>query len=368
MRRLFIYQQPDWPQFTWQNEELIRLLAEVRNLQGRLIGKMEGLGFDQQERATLETLSLEVVKSTEIEGEILNTDQVRSSVARQLGFEFPGMVNSDRHVDGVVEMMLDATQNFSERLSKKRLLAWHASLFPEGRSGMHKIITGKWRDDSTGPMVVVSGAMGKEKVHYHAPDAGKLEMEMKQFISWFNEDKIMEPVLKAAVAHLWFVTIHPFDDGNGRIARAIADMQLARSDDYNQRFYSMSAQIRKERKEYYDILEKTQKGNTDITQWLKWFLDCLKSALQETEKHLAGILKKTKFWEKYTNTELNNRQKQMINKLFDGFYGDLGTSKWAKITKTSHDTALRDIQDLLNKNILVKKEGGGRSTSYELKD
>ena len=343
------------------------LLAEVRHRQGRLLGKMENLGFSLQAEASLHTLTLDVLKSSEIEGELLDAEQVRSSIARRLGMDIAGLVPADRHVEGIVEMMLDATQQYQQPLSEDRLFGWHAALFPTGRSGMHKIVVGAWRDNKNDdPMQVVSGAMGKEKVHFEAPEADRLNTEMNQFINWFNEDHGMDAVLKAAIAHLWFVTIHPFDDGNGRIARAIADMQLARADGTPQRFYSMSAQIRKERKEYYNILEDTQKGSLDITRWLTWFLQCLDRAIAATDETLGGVLRKAKFWENHAATILNERQRTMLNKLLDGFDGKLNTSKWAKITKTSQDTALRDIQDLIDKQVLTKETGGGRSTSYTL--
>ena len=364
---IYIHQLPHWPGFTWNQELVSPLLAETRNRQGRLLGRMEGLGFPLQAEASLQTLTMEVVKSGEIEGEILDANQVRSSIARRLGLEIAGMVQTDRHVDGVVEMLLDATQQYQQVLTAERLFGWQAALFPTGRSGMYKITVGAWRDHTAkDPMLVVSGAMGKEKIHFVAPDAYRLEEEMQRFISWFNEDRQMDPVLKAAVAHLWFVTIHPFDDGNGRIARAITDLQLSRSDQSAQRFYSMTAQIRRERSEYYDILESTQKGSMDITNWLTWFLHCLGRSLNASNEILAAVLQKARFWEKHATTFLNPRQQLMLNKLLDGFEGKLNTSKWAKITKTSPDTALRDIQDLMNKKILMKEVGGGRSTSYVL--
>jgi Fic family protein len=285
MRRImpYIHQKNNWPTFTWNNDELQLLLGAVRNLQGKLTGKMEAIGFNLKSEAALETLTLDVLKSAEIEGEILNADQVRSSIARKLGMDISGLVPSDRHTDGMVDMMIDATQKYENKLTKKRLFAWHAALFPLGRSGMFEITVAQWRNNSTGPMQVVSGAMGKEKVHFEAPHSDLLEMEMRAFIAWVNSYKKIDPVLKAAIAHLWFITIHPFDDGNGRIARALTDMLLARSDNSAQRFYSMSAQIRKERKQYYNILEKTQKGNLNITEWLNWFLNCLLNALKTTD-------------------------------------------------------------------------------------
>jgi Fic family protein len=368
MRRIntYIYQHKDWPHFTYKNEELLFILGKVRNMQGKLIGKMEHLGFLLREEAVLETLTLDVLKSTEIEGEILNPEQVRSSVARHLGMDISGLIRSDRNVDGIVEMMLDATQQNKKALSAKRLFDWHAALFPTGRSGMYKIIVGNWRKDETGPMQVVSGALGKEKVHYQAPESEIVNKEMKVFINWFNREDKLDPVIKAGIAHLWFITIHPFDDGNGRIARAITDMQLARADGSSERFYSMSAQIRKERNKYYEALEKTQKGSVDITEWLQWFLNCLISSLSASDSTLSRVLSKARFWEKQATTALNDRQRLMINKLLDGFDGKLTSSKWAKINKCSTDTALRDIQDLMSKKIVRKEPAGGRNTNYEL--
>ena len=309
-----------------------------------------------------------MLKSSEIEGEILNADQVRSSIARRLGIEIAGLIPSDRHVEGIVEMMLDATQKFEDLLTSDRLFDWHSALFPTGRSGMIKIVTGKWRNNiEKNPMQVVSGAMGREKVHYRAPDSNVLEDEMIAFLKWFKSELTIDPVIKAGIAHLWFITIHPFDDGNGRIARAITDLQLARSDSSNQRFYSMSAQIRKERNAYYEILEKTQKGSLDITGWLEWFLSCLDRALIATDETLSSVMKKAKFWEQQATTVLNGRQRLLINKLLDGFEGKLTSSKWAKIAKCSSDTAVRDINNLVKKDILGKEDAGGRSTSYRLR-
>jgi Fic family protein len=362
---LYIYQKPDWPAFRWDDSLLSQRLGEVRHLQGKLLGKMESLGFELQNEALLDTLTLDVLKSTEIEGEFLNPEQVRSSLARRLGMELAGAVPSDRNVDGMVDMMLDATQKCFEPLTTERLFGWHSALFPTGRSGMYKILVGNWREDTTGPMQVVSGALGREVVHFQAPDSTKLPAEMQRFLTWFNTEAKTDEVIKSAVAHLWFVTVHPFDDGNGRITRALTDMLLARSDNSTQRFYSMSAQIRLERKSYYDMLEKTQRGDLDITDWLLWFLDCLLKSLKSTETILVKVLQKANFWQKHATTSLNERQRTMLNKLFDGFEGKLNTSKWAKITKTSTDTALRDIQDLVSKGILAKEEAGGRSTNYE---
>lgn len=365
---MYIHEQEDWPKFKWDSEKLAGPLADTRHRQGKTLGKMEALGFPMRAEAVLETLTLDVLKSSEIEGEVLDSAQVRSSIARRLGMEISGLVPADRHVDGVVEMMLDATQRFDQPLTADRLYGWQAALFPTGRSGIHKITVGAWRTVQNGPMQVVSGAIGKEKVHFEAPEASQLDNEMTTFLDWFNGNQEIDPVLKSAVAHLWFVTIHPFEDGNGRIARAIADMQLARADGTPQRFYSMSAQIRIERAAYYDTLEKMQKGTLDITRWIEWFLGCLGRSLDKVEDTLKGVLRKTHFWDDRAKIELNNRQRLMLNKLLDGFDGKLNSSKWAKIAKCSPDTALRDIQDLIDKGILMKEDAGGRSTSYVLQD
>lgn len=369
MRRIarYIHELKGWPALVWDSGRLSDLLAALRYRQGKLTGRMEALGFSLRNEATLQTLTLNVLKSSEIEGDLLNPDQVRSSVARRLGMDIGGLVPSDRHVDGIVEMMVDATQNYNRDLSAKRLFDWHAAMFPTGRSGMNKIVVGNWRNNSTDdPMQVISGPIGKERVHFEAPASDRLKYEMKIFIDWFNRTNDIDQVLKAAVAHLWFVTIHPFDDGNGRVARAIADMQLARADNNAQRFYSMSAQIRKERNAYYQILEKTQRGTLDITQWLEWFLSCLNRALDATEDTLSEVILRAKFWEEHGDQQLNARQKAMLTKLLDHFEGKLTTSKWAKMMKCSHDTALRDIQDLVDRNILVKDGPGGRSSAYIL--
>jgi Fic family protein len=329
------------------------------------MGHMDALGFDRKNQANLENLTQDVLKSSEIEGEILPEDQVRSSIARNLGLDIAGLVASDKNVDGVVEMMLDASHNFAKDLSKERLFNWHGSLFPTGRRGMNKISVGAWRNDEKGEMQVVSGAYGREKVHFEAPHARVIEKEMAQFIDWFNEEP-MDLVLKAAIAHLWFVTIHPFEDGNGRITRALSDMLLARSENSSNRFYSISSQIRKERNEYYRILEHTQKNTElDITLWLEWFLKILNHAFDVAEISFRTIFSRINFWEQHARIPLNERQRMMIDKLLNGFIGNLTSSKWAKITKCSQDTALRDITELLNHEILIK-EAGGRSTNYRL--
>jgi len=363
---MYLHHNKDWPNFKWDNDTLLPYVSKVRDLQGRLIGRMEGMGFELREEAVLETLTEDIVRTSEIEGELLNPLEVRSSVARRLGMDISGLPNASRDVEGVVEMLLDATQKYKEVLTKNRLCGWHSALFPTGRSGMHKITVGDWRDDEKGPMQVVSGPMGREKVHYTAPDASRLEDEMNGFLEWFNTDKSMEPVIKSAIAHLWFVSIHPFDDGNGRIARAIADCQLARADRTNQRFYSMSAQIMKSKNGYYDILESTQKGSMDVSQWLVWYLERLTEALEATDEALSKILVKAKFWELHKTTQFNERQVYMINKLQGDFIGKLHSSKWAKMTKVHRDTALRDIQDLVEKGVLLESGEGGRSTNYIL--
>jgi len=363
---IYIYQQDPWPNFTWDNDEIVNLLSEARNLQGRLMGKMESLGFDLRNEAALDTLTLDVIKSSEIEGEILNADQVRSSLARRLGMEIAGSVESDRNTDGVVDMLFDATQNCFNPLTTARLFDWHGALFPTGRSGLYKITVANWRMDTTGPMQVVSGAMGKEKVHFEAPDSTLVEKEMNLFLDWFNNNTEIDLVIKAAIAHLWFVTIHPFEDGNGRITRALTDMLLAQSDKSKERFYSMSAQIRLERKVYYEMLEKTQKGNLNITNWIKWFLNCLINTLKSTDSLLIKVLFKANFWTRHASTIINERQNKLLNKLLDEFDGKLTSSKWAKIAKCSKDTAIRDINDLIEKEILQKESAGGRSTNYEL--
>src|SRR3972149_4482188 len=364
----YIHERPDWPKFRWDQKALAAQLAAVRHRQGRLIGRMEALGFAFRKEAVLQTLTLDVLKSSEIEGEILNPEQVRSSIARRLGMDIAGLVPADRNVEGVVEVMLDATQNFDTPLTVDRLFDWHAALFPTGRSGLHKIGVGTWRDDAKGPMQVVSGPIGHERVHYEAPAAHRIDAEMTAFIDWANQPSDTDPVLRAAIGHLWFVTIHPFDDGNGRIARAIADWLLAQSEKNSQRFYSTSAQIRQERNAYYDKLEKTQKGTLDITDWLEWFLGCLDRAFDGTETTLSVVFRKARFWERHTDTPLNERQRLILNKLLDGFDGNLTPSKWAKLAKCSQDTAHGDILDLVRHGILIKDPAGGRSTSYSLKE
>lgn len=364
----YIHQKTDWPHFRWSDAALAASLAGVRHRQGRLIGRMAALGFPMREAATLATLTEDVLKSSEIEGERLDVAQVRSSIARRMGMEIAGLVPSDRDVEGVVEMMLDATQRFREPLTADRLWGWQASLFPTGWSGMKRIVVGAWRDDSAGPMQVVSGPVGRERVHFEAPAAGRLDGEMAAFLEWFEGEAGIDPVMKAAIAHLWFVTIHPFEDGNGRIARAIADLALARSEESAQRFYSMSSQIRIERSVYYTMLETTQKGGLDITPWLAWFLECLDRAFGGAEQTLATVLRKARFWDGLKNQPLNERQRAVLYRMLEGFDGKLTSSKWAKLAKCSHDTASRDIDNLVKRGILTRSAAGGRSTSYSLAD
>ncbi len=362
----YIYQREEWPRMTWDAERLAGTLAGVRHRQGRLIGRMESLGFSLRNEAALQTLTEDVLKSNEIEGEKLDRDQVRSSIARRLGLEVGGLMAVDRYIEGVVEMMLDATGHYAEPLTEERLFGWHAALFPTGRSGMTRIAVGRWRDVQSDPMQVMSGPIGREKVHYQAPAAQRVPSEMAVFLKWFNTPPAIDPVMAAGLAHLWFVTIHPFEDGNGRMARAIADMALARSESSSQRFYSMSAQICLERNDYYEVLERTQQGGLDITPWLEWFVGCLDRAIEGAEGILAGIFHKARFWESHAKNPFHERQRLVLNRLFDGFEGKLTSSKWAKLAKCSQDTALRDIDDLVKRRVLVKEPGGGRSTSYAL--
>jgi Fic family protein len=364
----YIHELPRWPGFRWNAKGLAEQLAAVRHRQGRLIGRMEGLGLKLRTEATLQTLTEDVVKSSEIEGEILNKDQVRSSLARRLGIDIGALTPADRHVEGMVEMILDATEKYDAPLTADRLFGWHAALFPTGRSGILKITVGNWRPPEAGAMQVVSGREGRQRVHFEAPAAARLAHEMTEFLDWFNgHPKNLDPVLKAGMAHLWFVSVHPFEDGNGRIARAIADQQLARSEESPQRFYSMSAQIRQERNAYYEILEATQKGDLEITPWLEWFLSCLSRAFDGAEAIFGSVLLKAKFWERHSGEPFNERQSAILNRILDGgFKGKLTSSKWAALAKCSQDTASRDIDDLLARKILVKDAAGGRSTSYSL--
>jgi len=363
---VYIWALPDWPALTWDEAALEGLVGQVLRTQSKLLGRMEALGFDLRNEAQLRSLTQEVVKSSEIEGEHLDSDQVRSSIARRLHIDVAGLVASDAKVDGVVEMMLDATINYDKPLTARRLHAWHAALLCARRNSPQGIAIGKWRDDSLGPMQVVSGPMGRERVHFEAPLASRVEAEIARFLEWFNASDRTQWLIKAGIAHLWFVTIHPFDDGNGRMARAIADMALARSDQAPQRFYSMSKQIREERKGYYQMLERTQRGGTDVTDWQTWFLSCLGRALQDSEQSLALTLAKARFWERFASVALNKRQIKMLNLMLDGFDGKMTSSKWARIAKCSQDTAYRDILALIDQGAIEKAAGGGRSTSYLL--
>ncbi len=364
---MWIHEHKDWPRFTWGAEAIATKLADIRHRQGHLLGRMQALGFGLKQEASLSTLTSDVVKSSAIEGERLDCDEVRSSIARRLGMKVAGLVPESRHVEGVVEMMLDATRNFSSPLTKERLFGWHSALFPTGRNGLQRITVGAWRPARAGAMRVVSGPIGRERVHFEAPQAARLAREMKNFLAWFNKANDLDPVLKAGIAHLWFVSIHPFEDGNGRIARAMSDLLLARADHSAERFYSLSTQIEAERKSYYERLEKQQRASTDITGWLAWFLDCLCRALATAEKTLGGVLLKAQLWEKINRQPPNERQRLVINRMLENdFEGHMNTSKYAKLAKCSNDSALRDIQDLKKRGIFIQNPGGGRSTSYRL--
>jgi len=362
----YIHLQAEWPALRWNANDLAFLLAETRYAQGRLLGRMEGIGFRLSAEADLAVMTEEVAKSSAIEGEVLDIRQVRSSLARRLGIKVGGLVPSARAVDGIVDMMIDATRHFSQPLTSERLFGWHAALFPTGRSGMRRITVSSWRTAESGPMQVVSGPIGCERVHFEAPDAKRVADEMETFLEWFNAPLAIDPVIKAGVAHFRFVTIHPFEDGNGRVARAIADMALARADGRPERFYSMSAQIEAERRAYYEVLEGSQKGGMDITPWLTWFLECLSRALTRAEGTLAAVLRKARVWHRIGTAPVNERQRKAINQLLDGFEGKLTTSKYARLTACSTDTALRDIQALVALGVLAQNEGGGRSVSYRL--
>lgn len=368
MRPIYIWQYPEWPSFTWNDSRLIALLSEVRNLEGKIQGMMGGLGFDVQSMTALNVMTEDVLRSNEIEGVILNSDKVRSSIAKHLGIDTAGLPQPDHYTEGVVQIMMDAVTNCNKPLTPERLFNWHAALFPTGRSGMYPITVGAYRTGSE-PMQIVSGAMGKEKVHYEAPPSDVVPDMMTDFLRWINSDNtVTDPVLKAAVAHLWFVAIHPFDDGNGRLTRTITDMQLAKADGFHLRFYSMSAEILREKKTYYEILEHTTSNSTDITEWLEWFLNTMKSSILRAEETVKRVVSKSSFWQRHREIPMNERQVKMVNMLWDGFTGKLTSSKWAKITKTSQATALRDITDLIEKGILIAAADGGRSSNYLLKD
>jgi Fic family protein len=362
----YIHEHPNWPEMTWDTKLLSKLCSDVRYKQGKHFGKMCSLGFDLKNQAFLTSLTEEVVKTSSIEGENLNTEEVRSSIAKKLGIKVGGLVDSSREIDGIVELMMDATKNYNQPLNADRLCSWHRCLFQKGKLIPYGVSVGKWRNDEDGPMQVVSGSIGKEVVHYQAPKASQIAKEMKQFFLWYNDQKNEESLIRAAVSHFWFVTIHPFDDGNGRIGRAITEMELSRSDQSEDRFYSMSSQIFKERKSYYDQLKLAQKYRMDITSWIEWFLGCLSRSIDSSENNLMVILEKTKIWEKINDFLINERQKKVINKLLNDFEGNLTSIKYARMTKCSKETAIRDIQDLINKGILIKNSSGGRSTSYRI--
>lgn len=364
----YVHELPEWPNLTWSAHALTQALAAVRHKQGRHLGRMEALGFDLRSEANLAALTDEVVRSSAIEGERLNSDEVRSSIARRLGLDVAGLPTPSREVEGVVEMMVEATRHYDQPLTPERLFGWHAALFPTGRSGMYRITVGAWREPAAGPMQVVSGAIGRERVHFQAPEANRVAQDMDRFLAWFNSTASLDPVLKAAVAHFWFVTIHPFEDGNGRIARAIADMALARGDGTPDRFYSMSARIEAERKEYYLQLESAQRGSTDITAWIAWFLGCLERAIDASDDMLATVLRKARVWQSLNAKPVNERQRLVLNRMMGDWQGFLNTSKYATLAKCSADTAQRDIKDLVERGALIQNDAGGRSTSYRLRD
>lgn len=363
----YIHELPNWPEFTWDDDALRDLLASVRYKQGRHFGRMSALGFEFRQEASLDTLTSEVVKSSAIEGELLDVEDVHSSVARRLGLDVAGLRKPRREVEGIVQIIIDATRNHAAPLTAERLHGWHAALFPTGRSGMFKITVGAWRDGSTGPMQVVSGPVGRERVHFQAPDATRLNAEMSRFLDWFNQPPAVDPVVKAAIAHFWFVTIHPFDDGNGRIARAIADMALSRADGIGERYYSMSTAIEASKKEYYFQLESSQRGSMDITAWLAWFLNCLERAMESSETLLDSVLRRARLWQWISLKPVNSRQQKVVNRMLEpDWEGFITTSKYARLAKCSNDTALRDITSLLARGILIRNQDGGRSTSYRL--
>lgn len=364
----YIWQRPEWPMWQFDSARLAEQLSKVTLERGRLLGSMQALGFKLAEEATLRALTDEVIKSSEIEGEKLNPESVRSSLARRLGMDIGALAPADRHVDGVVEMVLDAIQRYDQSLTEQRLFGWHAALFPTGYSGMIKIAVGAYRADVGGPMQVVSGGVGRERVHFEAPPTERLAQEMARFLGWFNHTQGIDPTIKAGLAHFWFVTIHPFEDGNGRIARAVCDMALARADGSPQRFYSLSAQIQRERKDYYDALELAQQGTLDVTEWLEWFLGCLLRSIQGAGEQTKEVMLKATFWSQWSGASMNERQVKMLNKLLDGFEGNLTNKKWVAINKCSPDTALRDIKELIDRGILVSAGAGGRSTHYVLCD
>lgn len=363
---MYIWELPDWPHFKWDADRLAQPLAATHLKQGRLLGRLERLGFALQIETELQATTEAAVKNAEIEGEILNRDSVRSSIARRLGVPNAALGPEDRRVEGIVEMTLDATRNHAAPLTRERLFAWQAALFPTGRSGLQIIRVGEWRDDVHGPMQVVSAPFGRERVHFQAPPAERVEAEMQAFLEWFNPPQTIDGILHAAIAHLWFVTVHPFDDGNGRIARVLADMSLARSENSPQRFYSLSSQIRRDRSSYYESLERTQKSDLDVTERLLWFIECFSKTLDAAEHACAGVLHKAEFWHRHALMALNDRQRTILNRLLDGFEGKLTARKWVAIAKCSTPTAQRDIKDLVDREVLMRSEGGSKNTSYTL--
>ncbi|MBV7484765.1 Fic family protein [Bordetella sp. BOR01] len=363
---LYIWQAPDWPHWRYDLAALAPLLAEVSHAQGLLAGRLVDAGLPVRAQASLSVLTDDVVKTSEIEGEKLDVASVRSSIAQRLGVDIGALAPVDRHVEGIVEVVLDATANCHAPVTQERLLGWHAALFPTGHSGLVRIAAGAWRDDAHGPMQVVSGPVGRHRIHYEAPPATRLAADTCRFLDWINSPPHEPPLVRAGLGHLWFVTLHPFDDGNGRIARALGDLLLARADNASQRFYSLAAQIRREREAYYQILEQTQKGTLDVTAWLTWFLSALQRAIAQAQRTLDAVLGKTRFWQQVAGTPMNERQTRLVNRLLDGFEGKLTTTKWAAIAKCSADTALRDINELVARDVLRRSPAGGRSTSYEL--
>jgi Fic family protein len=364
----YIWQKAEWPQWSFNSAVFSQLLSQVNLERGRLLGSMQALGFNLAEKASLKVLTCEVVKSSEIEGERLNPEAVRSSIARRLGIEVGGLIPSDKHVDGVVDMVIDATRDCSTALTQERLFGWHAALFSTGHTGMFKIAVASYRDDTAGTMQVVSSSIGREKVHYEAPSATVIQTEMAQFLDWFNSELGLDPVIKAGLAHLWFVTLHPFDDGNGRIGRAICDVALARADGSPQRFYSLSAQMQREREDYYNNLEKAQRSTLDVTAWLTWFLGCLLRAVQSANEELKGVVYLANLSHRLPSGKLNERQKKVLNMMIQGFNGNLTTGKWAKIAQCSTDTALRDIGELVELGVLLKAGESKRATHYALNE
>ena len=370
---LYIWQNPAWPEFRWDSDAILKSLGELRFHQGALFTRMKDLGFDIRLQAQAEILIEEALKTSEIEGEILGPKSVRSSVAKRLGLPDAGlMVSRNEKADGLVDILLDATMNYSRELSPEILYGWHAALFPTGYSGFHKLLIGAFRNDADGPMQIVSGPIGREKVHYEAPGAGQIHHEIRAFLSWWQTSfNKMDGIIRSAVAHLWFVAIHPFEDGNGRLARTLTDMALAQDENLSTRFYSLSAQIMSERDDYYRLLEITNKGDGDITEWLLWYTQCMTRALLRSELLLKNILQKARFWKRHAQTELNQRQMKVVNLILEkgpgGFEGGMKNQKYAGIAHTSRATAQRELADLVKKEVFVKNPGGGRSVSYDIR-